>query len=337
MTTASDRAEMRGSVSMSEPVPDRGDRRELDRRTFLQDAAAGSLPLLTGAAGLALADEPGSPARFPGLIVRQREPRNLEFPFSSLDRFLTPNERFYVRNHFPVPKLEAKTWKLKVEGGGDKEVELSYDDLRKMEKRTVTALLECAGNGRMYLTPKVKGVQWDLGAVGTAKWTGVPLSAVLKRAGIPKDTAEVIFEGADSGEIKDEPKSPGVIHFARSLSRARALAEDVILALQMNGKDLPPDHGFPVRLVVPGCYGVASVKWLSRIIFSKERFAGFFQSLDYTYWRRINGVPSLTPITSLQVKAEIARPGAAEVVKAGTKYRVHGAAWTGDSEVTKVE
>ena len=120
------------------------------------------------------------------------------------------------------------------------------------------------GNSRAFLVPKAKGVPWEVGAVGNAKWTGVSLNEILERAGIGENTVEVVAEGADEGEISDDPKSPGSIHFVRSLPLEKARRPEVLLAFQMNGVDLTPEHGFPLRLVVPGWYGMASIKWLRR-------------------------------------------------------------------------
>jgi DMSO/TMAO reductase YedYZ molybdopterin-dependent catalytic subunit len=306
----------------------------MHRRTFLREAALASAPLvLTSLAARAGRDErPPAP-----LIVRQKEPENLEFPFSTLEGFITPNPSFYVRNHFPAPKLDMGSWRLEVGGAVRRALKLSLDELKKLPSRTVTATLECAGNGRAFLTPKESGVQWGLGAVGNAEWTGVPLGAVLERAGLKDRAAEVVLQGADKGEVKGPPKSPGVIPFARSLPLERARRPEVLLAWKMNGQDLPAAHGAPLRLVVPGWYGMASVKWLTRILVDDKPFKGFFQTLDYTYWERFQGLPDLRPITEMHVKSLVARPGAGEVLKAGTAYRVHGAAWAGDPTVTRVE
>ena len=160
---------------------------------------------------------------------------------------------------------------------------------------------------------------------------------LLERAGVRAGAVEVILEGADSGEISEEPKSPGVIHFARSLPLDKARGPQVLLAHRMNGAALPAAHGFPVRALVPGWYGMASVKWLTRIVVTDRPFGGFFQSLQYSYFQRRDGLPTLVPVTELQVKAEIARPAMHEAVRANTAYRMHGAAWTSDAEVTRVE
>lgn len=270
------------------------------------------------------------------LIVREKEPLNLEMPFSKLDGFITPNELFYVRCHFPVPQISAHDWRLKIEGDVEAPFELSYDELRGMESRTIAATLECAGNNRIFLEPKVKGVQWGLGAVGNASWTGVPLAALLERARPKAGAIEVILEGADEGNVDKTPTPSGKISFCRSLPLSKA-REDVLLAYEMNGKQLSATHGFPLRAIVPGWYAMASVKWLRRIIVTTKPFNGFYQSLDYTYWDRSGVVPTLAPLRELQTKAEIARPGQGEIIVANSTYRVHGAAWSGTAEISRVE
>lgn len=274
-----------------------------------------------------------------GLVTREQQPQNLEYPFATLDSLLIPNECFFVRCHFPeIPQMDTSAWRLKIEGAVERPFEIGYDELTQMSARTVSATLECAGNGRVFLTPKVGGVQWELGAVGTAEWTGVPLRDVLERAGVRDDAVEVVLEGADTGEIKEEPKSPGTISYARSLPLAKSRHSEVLLAYQMNGQPLPPEHGFPVRAIVPGWYGMASVKWLARVLVTPRPFSGYFQSADYSYWEKQDGQPiEMRPVTQVEVKAQIARPARLERIPADTDYHVYGAAWTGESEVTKVE
>ncbi len=277
-------------------------------------------------------------AAFTSLIMREKEPENLEFPFSSLKSFITPNEEFFVRSHFPVPKLDLQSWRLKIEGVVDHPGEISYDDLLKMPSRTVVMALECAGNSRIFLTPKVGGVQWEVGAVGNAEWVGVSLANVLEHTGVRAGAIEVVLEGADKGKITKEPRSPGEIQYARSLPLKKALGSEVILAYQMNGKQLHSSHGAPVRAIVPGWYGMASVKWLTRIVVTDRAFRGYFQTADYTVWERREGLPiQLLPVGEVEVKAQIARPALYEVVPANSDYRVHGAAWAGEAEVTKLE
>lgn len=275
---------------------------------------------------------------FAGLIVRDRNPENLEFPFSALNSFITSNEQFFVRSHFDVPKLETDGWRLIIEGRVEKPCEIGYDELLNMPSRTVTMTLECAGNSRIFLSPKVGGLQWELGAVSNAEWTGVPLAAVLKRAGIRAGAIEVVLEGADHGVITKEPVSPGKIHYARSLPLAKALMPEVVLAYSMNGEPLSPSHGFPLRAIVPGWYGMASVKWLSRIVVADTSFRGYFQTADYTFWEQRDELPvQLLPVSEVEVKAEIARPALREIIPTDAIYRVYGAAWTGESEVSSVE
>jgi len=301
----------------------------LDRRRFLRTSAA-ALPL----AALA----PHLHADGTTRIERVHAPQNLESNFADFNSFLTPTDAFYVRNHFPVLKLDAATFRLKVEGAVEKPLELSLDDLRKLAveeiKRPLT--MECAGNGRVYLTPPARGVNWQQGAVGTADWTGLPLSKVLDAAGVKNTALEVILEGADRGTIA-EPPSPGAISFSRSLPLAKARQSEVMLAWEMNGEPLRPAHGAPLRAVVGGWYGMASVKWLARIIVVSKPFQGFFQSLDYSYFQREGGLPSLVPITAMQVKSQIAQPSAHDVVPAGKPLKIVGAAWAGEHDIAKVE
>src|SRR6266699_6342211 len=140
-------------------------------------------------------------------IVRGEDPLNLEMPFSSLDQFITPTKAFFVRTHFPIPAIDKDAWWLHVEGEVEKPFAINYEQLLKLKSRTIPVTLECASNNRNFLEPKVKGVQWELGAVGTAEWTGVPLSMLLDRALVRSSAREVILEGADGG-LLDDPKSP---------------------------------------------------------------------------------------------------------------------------------
>jgi len=264
------------------------------------------------------------------MITREKEPPNLEMPFSALGDFVTPNQQFYVRCHFPIPKINERNWRLKIEGKVARPFEVTMDDLRQMPARTMTATLECAGNSRVFLVPKVKGVQWELGAVGNAEWTGVRLRDLLQRAGMTNEAREIILEGADNGTIAEPPRPAGKINFARSLPVEKAM-DDVLLAFAMNGEPLSASHGFPLRAVVPGWYGMASIKWLQRIIVSDRPFNGYYQSVDYAYWQRDAAGTTLLPITTMQVKAEIAHPEDNEVIRANGKYLVNGAACDGKS------
>jgi DMSO/TMAO reductase YedYZ molybdopterin-dependent catalytic subunit len=271
-----------------------------------------------------------------GRIVRSEEPLNLEMPFETAEGFITPTKSFYVRTHFPVPAIDRDAWWLHVEGEVEKPFVINYEELVELESVTVPVTLECAGNNRNFLEPKVKGVQWHLGAVGTAEWTGVPLSALLDRALVRPRAREVILEGGDGGVLEDAKSPPGELKFARSIPLNKARA-DVVLAYKMNGKELPPEHGFPLRAIVPGWYAMASIKWLQRIIITDRPFTGYYQTMDYAYWNRRGDIAELAPLSEMQVKAEIAKPAQGEAVPANSSVRVHGAAWTSDGEIAKVE
>src|ERR1700726_4362707 len=271
-----------------------------------------------------------------GLIVRQKEPHNLETPVDRVDSFLTPTELFYVRSHSPAPKLALDSYRLQIAGAVSSPFSLTYQELQDMPSEKVVALLECAGNSRVFLVPQVQGAQWELGAAGNAEWTGVPLHVLLERAGLAEDAREIALEGADRGTPKEEPVPPEPISYAWSLPRAKAIRPEVLIAYQMNGRDLPRDHGFPARAIVPGHYGMASVKWLTGIQAVREPFHGYWQTSDYAYWASMDGKPVRRPLGEMQLKSEIARPRVYETLAPNQIYTVSGAAWTGETEVTGI-
>ena len=281
----------------------------------------------------------------PGVIVRQWEPRNLEYPLPSLDGAVTPTNQFYVRSHFAVPKADPETWTLTIDGTGVKHRTFTLTELQALgtEERTVT--MECAGNGRIFLVPKPDGLLWETGGVGTAVWKGTPLRAVLKADGEKFRGAMNIVDGstmyrehvkltgADNGKLS---KYPAPLHYSRGLPLAKAL-DDVLLATHMNGEPLPAHHGFPLRAIVPGWYGAASVKWLDRVTVTTEPDRGFFSTFDYATFERTPAGEQLTPLTRMVVKSSLARPARGERVKAGENCVVRGAAWAGERAVRKVE
>src|SRR6266513_5825507 len=271
-----------------------------------------------------------------GRIVRSEEPLNLEMPFETVESFITPTKSFYVRTHFPIPKIDRDAWWLHVEGEVEEPFAINYEELLKLESLTVPVTLECAGNNRHFLEPKVKGVQWGLGAVGTAEWTGVPLSVLLHRAVVRPNAREVILEGADHGMLADPKSPPGELRYSRSIPLEK-VQRDVLLAYRMNGNCVPPEHGFTVRAIVPGWYAMASVQWLQRIIVTDRPFTGYYETLDYAYWEKRDDIAELKPLTEIQVKAEIARPAEDEIVPAKSSVCVRGGAWACDAEITKVE
>jgi DMSO/TMAO reductase YedYZ molybdopterin-dependent catalytic subunit len=278
----------------------------------------------------------GTAVRPVGLIIRQKDPNNLEMPFDQLRDFITPSELFYIRSHFPTPELNPAAYLLSIRGAVLNELSLSYADIRAMPSRTCVATLECAGNSRVFLVPPAPGAQWELGAVGNAEWTGVPLSVLLESAGLADDVCDLVLEGADRGVPKEEPKPPGPISYARSIPRARAMEPDVLIAYQMNGQDLTPDHGYPLRAIVPGHYGMASVKWLTDIIAATQPFQGYWQTSDYGYWDDSEGTPVRRPLAEMKLKSQIARPRVYERLEPDRPYTIFGAAWAGATDVTEI-
>ena len=270
-----------------------------------------------------------------GLIVREADPLNLETPLGQADSFLTPNDQFYVRNHFGVPGLDPTSWRLVVTGSVERPFTIGLNELKALPAEVRTVTLECAGNGRVFLVPKVKGLLWGDGAVGTAEWLGVSLRTLLDRSGIKPAAVEVTLEGADSGQVNEEPRTPGLISYTRSVPLAKV--NDVLLAYAMNGADLEPNHGRPVRAIVGGWYAMASVKWLSRIIVTDQPFQGYFQTLEYSTFERWDDIPSLVGLTGNAVKAQIIHPIRGETLASGSDFMVEGKAWAGEAAISRVE
>jgi DMSO/TMAO reductase YedYZ molybdopterin-dependent catalytic subunit len=261
-------------------------------------------------------------------------PENSETPLENMRGWVTPTRLFFVRNHFAAPELDADSWRLSVEGRVRRPRRWTLDELTNLPERTVFATVECAGNGRSFLAERVHGVQWGAGAVGHAEWTGVPLRLLLEEAGVEAEAVEVLFEGADRGTEADHPE---VMPFARSLPLAKALGPDTLLVYRMNGEPLEPGHGYPLRLFVPGWYGVASVKWLTRIAVLDQPFHGYYQSKKYTIQRPTRaGELETVVVGPMEVKAELLRPRAGAVLGVGPN-RVSGVAWAGEEAVARVE
>jgi DMSO/TMAO reductase YedYZ molybdopterin-dependent catalytic subunit len=260
-------------------------------------------------------------------------PENSETPLDSLHGWVTPNRLFFVRNHFPVPAIDRPAWSLAIGGLVEQPLRLTWDDLCAMPQRSVFATVECAGNGRSFLHERQPGVQWGAGAIGHAEWTGVPLRDVLDKAGLKPGAVEIFFEGEDRGSEADHPEP---MHFARSLPLAKALDRDTLLVTRMNGELLTPAHGAPVRLFVPGWYGVASVKWLRRVEAIDKTYHGYYQSKKYTVQRRVGGELKTVVLGPMAVKAELVRPEEGATLGVGTN-RIFGVAWAGEEPVGRVE
>ncbi len=269
-----------------------------------------------------------------GLVVHRAHPLNGETSIPALiGGVVMPNARFYVRNHFQIPDLSPDSYRLAVGGLVERPVELSLRDLQNMPSRSVAVTLECAGNGRHSFEPAVPGEQWNLGAVSTAEWTGVPLVEVLDRAGARSGAHDVLFRGADGGVVDGRPEA---VRFERSLTIDQARDGDVLLAYAMNGEALPIEHGSPLRVIVPGWYAVASVKWLTEIELLDAPFAGHYQADKYWYeWER-DGRTSREPVTLQRVRALITEPAPGAEVPCGA-LAIRGVAWSGAAPIARVD
>jgi DMSO/TMAO reductase YedYZ molybdopterin-dependent catalytic subunit len=269
-----------------------------------------------------------------GLVVHRTSPLNCETSIPALiGGVVMPSARFYVRNHFATPVLDAATWRLEVGGLVARPLRLGYRDLRNLRSQTTVVTLECAGNGRSMLSPPADGEQWRLGAVSTAEWTGVPLAEVLDRAGVSAAAAAVVFRGADQDTV-DRLAEP--VRFERALSPDDARGSQALLAYAMNGEPLPLEHGYPVRLIVPGWYAVASVKWLTHIEVIASPFQGFFQTQRYVYEREREGRTVREPVRLQQVRSLITEPASDHDLTAGDPI-VRGVAWSGAAPIATVE
>lgn len=260
-------------------------------------------------------------------------PENSETPLESVYSWVTPNRLFFVRNHFDEPEVPLATWRLRVDGCVERPRDWTYQDLLALPQRSVFATVECAGNGRSFLKNPQPGVQWGAGAIGHAEWTGVPLASLLEECGLKPGTLEIVFEGADRGIEADHPEP---MQFARSLPLEKALDPDTLLVHRMNGEPLRPNHGFPLRLFVPGWYGVASVKWLQRIEAIDQVFAGYYQTTKYTVQRRTGQGTRKEVVGPMAVKSEIIRPPSGATLGIGTN-RLFGVAWAGEDAVAGVD
>ena len=269
-----------------------------------------------------------------GLVVHRTHPLNCETSLPALiGGVVMPNARFYVRNHFDTPRLDPATWRLDVDGLVERPLRLTLDDLMRMTARSLVATLECAGNGRSMFDPPVDGEQWRLGAVSTAEWTGVPLDEVIDRASPSDDAVDVVFRGADRGGVEG---STGAVRFERSLSLADARHGEVLLAYAMNGDPLPVEHGYPVRLVVPSWYGVASVKWLTEIDVIGAPFEGYFQTDRYVYEHEHDGQVIREAVRQQRVRSVIVTPSDGQEVQTGDVV-VRGLAWSGAAPIAGVD
>ncbi|MCH6264277.1 sulfite oxidase [Neobacillus citreus] len=267
----------------------------------------------------------------PYLTTRSLQPDNQETPIHFLENGETPTGLTYRRNHFPFPTLSTKSYYLTITGSVKTPITIQYNQITTMPSRTVTAVVECSGNKRAHFRPKVFGEQWKDGAISQGTWKGVPLFHLLQIAGVQDSVHEVVFEGNDSGIKKGQH-----VPFVRSLPLKKAMEHDVIVAWEHNHKQISPKHGFPFRLIVPGWYGMASVKWLKTIRVVDHPFSGPFQTDDYVYYPHKNNNEEAVPVTVSHVNSIIQQPLDRQILQLG-QHEIKGLAWTGEGVVISVE
>jgi sulfane dehydrogenase subunit SoxC len=259
--------------------------------------------------------------------------RNHGMPLEALRHEITPLGLHYLLTHYDIPVVDAASWRLTIGGRVSNELVLSLDDLRARDTSTAAITMECAGNGRAQLEPHVVSQPWLAEAIGTAEWTGIPLAPLLEEAGLAADALEVVFTGLDRGVEGDVEQL-----YERSLSVEDA--RDGLLAWGCNGEPLPPQHGFPLRLVMARWYGMTSVKWLQRITVVAEPFEGYQMVTGYRM-RRDEDDPG-TPITRIEPRSLMVPPGIPDFmtrrrfVEAG-RVRLEGRAWSGWGPISQVE
>jgi len=315
----------RGSADSGSPA---------DARAAFEDTGAVGSTAPVGASGGEAT--PSGPSEGPLTADElQLATRNRGMPLEALRYDITPTGLHYLLIHFDIPATDAATWRLEIGGQVEKTLSLSMEELKARPARTVTATLECAGNGRARLSPRPVSQPWLVEAIGTARWTGVPLRDVLADAGLRAGALELVFTGADHGV------QGGVEHdYERSLPIEEALREDVLLAYEMNGRPLEPQHGAPLRLLVPGWYGMTSVKWLRRITAITSTFEGYQQAVAYRYQQGEDDPGE--GVSRIRVRALMGPPGYPDFmtrrrfVQAGP-VELMGRAWSGHGPVVRVE
>src|SRR3954454_8771821 len=261
--------------------------------------------------------------------------RNHAMPLEALRHDVTPAGLHYLLIHFDVPYTDGSGWPVEVGGHVERPFTLDMDAIRSLPAVTHRVAMECAGNGRARLEPRPLSQPWLEGAVGNAEWTGAPLAAVLDQAGVSDGAVEVVLTGADRG-VQD-----GVEHdYERSLPLEEAMQQDVLLAYEMNGAPLLPQHGFPVRAIVPGWYGMTQVKWLRRITVVSEAFEGFQQAIAYRFTKSEDDPGR--PVTRMRPRSLMVSPGIPDFFTRERRLQpgscmLHGRAWSGRGAIERVE
>ena len=261
--------------------------------------------------------------------------RNRGMPLEALRYDITPTGLHYLLVHFDIPALDPAAWRLSIRGALERPFELTLDEVRALPAQTLPVTMECAGNGRARLAPRPLSQPWLYEAIGTAEWTGTSLWPLLERAGLRADAVEVLFTGADRG-VQSEVEHD----YQRSLTLAEARRPEVMLVHGMNGRPLEPQHGFPLRLIVPGWYGMASVKWLTSIEAVTEPFTGYQQTPAYHYASDSEDLGE--PVERIRPRALMIPPGMPDFfsrhrfVERGL-VEIEGRAWSGGGEIDRVE
>jgi DMSO/TMAO reductase YedYZ molybdopterin-dependent catalytic subunit len=305
----------------------------LSRRQVLRAGAWGAAAVAVGPTvgqaftRRAVADVPGIVKPTPdSLFIARGTNAEMRWPAMRGQGYVTPVDRFFVRNHTATPAIDVSTWRLRVHGTGvERELSVSYDDLLRLPQVSLTRFIECAGNGRsLFATPQGQspaGTAWTLGAIGVAEWTGVRLSTVLEQAGLKPSALDVMPVGLDERQVR------------RPVPLEKALADDTLLVLGMNGQTLPPDHGFPARLLVPGWVGVANIKWVGSIEVSETPLTSEWNTTSY----RLFGpdYPDTPLVTTQVVKSALEQPLPA-TVRPGRRT-LTGRSWSAYGGISRVQ
>ncbi|TNY36299.1 sulfite oxidase [Thermomonospora catenispora] len=318
----------------------------LTRRRLLQASAGAGLAMGAGPvlARPARADDPPIVKPLPPeLFIVHGSNAEMRWEAMRGQGYFTPADRFFVRNHVATPRIDVRTWRLKVWGTGlrgspalENAVEFSYEDLLALPAVTRTVTIECTGNGRALFTrqqgQQVSGTPWLLGAAGVARWRGVPLAHVLERAGITERAVDVMPRGLDADYV-DGGENLGRVR--RPLPVEKAL-DDVLLAYEMNGRPLPPDHGFPVRVVVPSWVGIASIKWVGDIQVSDTPLFSPWNTRYYRLFGPDHPPEGSAPLTRLSLKSAFELPWDARLPHR-REHRLTGRSWSGNGRIRRVE
>lgn len=294
---------------------------KIQRREFItKGSAAGLAAFFAARHAYAFPSRPGEevvkwldqlpPNPVPEIIKNQ-------LVWEDLDSWVTPNDKFFSIAHFNRPVIDARTWKLEIGGLVKKPTALTLADITSRPRQEVTFTVECSGN---------TGLPFFNGGIGNARWAGTPLAPILEEAGVLDSGIEVVFWGADEGEVKKADDVKFKQNFARSMSLAEAMDPKNILCYEMNGTPLPPDNGFPLRLIAPGWYGIANAKWLKRIEVRDQRFENLFMGRDYVTLREEDHNGETVWVETSVGRARL-KSAPARVTRIGNDYRIVGAAW----------